>query len=102
MARSCSRDSKLSEYVRAEARDRSSRGTEKNRNVVMPHASPRVGANVEDILNKGRGCMYSVLKDCNGVTNESTCLVDVWCCGELLQLTEADGMLGTILGFGLG
>lgn len=42
----------LSEYERAEAQDRSSRGTEKNRKVVMPHASPRAGANVTAILNE--------------------------------------------------
>jgi len=51
--------------------------------------------------------MYGVPKDGNGVTNESTCPVDVWCCGELMQLTEADGMLGTediesVLGFVFG
>ena len=54
MARSCSRESTLSEYVRAEVQDElRSRGTEKNRKVVMPHASPRVGANVTAMLNEG-------------------------------------------------
>jgi hypothetical protein len=32
-----------------------SRGREKNRDVVKPFASPRVGANVEAILNEWRG-----------------------------------------------
>jgi hypothetical protein len=52
---SCSCESTLSEYVRAEAQDRMSRGREKNRDVVKPFASPRVGANVEAILNEWRG-----------------------------------------------
>lgn len=51
---SCSCESTLTEYVRAEAQDRMSRGREKNSDVVKPFASPRVGANVEAILNEWR------------------------------------------------
>jgi len=53
--------------------------------------------------------MYSTLRDSNGAISEGTCAcrVDVWFCGELMQLTKADGMLGTgvmqsILGFVFG
>ena len=55
VARSSRRESKLSEYVRAEAQDRSSRGKEKDRKVVKLRASPRGGANVKAILNEGMG-----------------------------------------------
>lgn len=93
----------LSEYERAEAQDRSSRGTEKNRKVVMPHASPRVGANVPAILNEWVEVCYSVLGDSNEAISESTCLVDVWFCGEPMQLTKADGMLGmSVMNLALG
>lgn len=60
VARSCRRESRLSEYVRAEAQDRLSRGTEKNRKVVMPHASPRVDANVTAKLKEGMGIYTAV------------------------------------------
>ena len=50
----------LSEYERAEAQDRSSRGTEKNRKVVMPHASPRVDANVTANRKEGVGICTAV------------------------------------------
>jgi hypothetical protein len=59
----------------------------------MPHASPRVGANVTAIEREDE-FMYNVLEDCNEAISESTCLVDVWVCGEPMQLTKADGMLG--------
>ena len=51
----CSRESKASEYVRAEAQDGLCRGREKDRNVVKLYASPRVGANVEPILKERVG-----------------------------------------------
>jgi hypothetical protein len=63
VARSCSRERTLSEYVRAEAQDGSrSRGTEKNRKVVMPHASPRVGANVTAMLKEGM-CVCTAVRE---------------------------------------
>lgn len=107
MARSCRRESRLSEYERAEAQDRSSRGTEKNRKVVMPHASPRVGANVTAILNEGIGICTAL----QAITIEQLVRAHVlsmfWFCGEPMQLTKADGMLGTgvienVLGFVFG
>lgn len=54
-AMSCKCERTLSEYVRVETRDRASRGTEKNRKVVKPTASPRVDANVEAILKERAG-----------------------------------------------
>lgn len=45
----------LSEYARVETQDRTSRGTEKDRKVVKPTASPRVDANVEAILKERVG-----------------------------------------------
>jgi hypothetical protein len=39
-----------------------SRGREKNRDVVKPFASPRVGANVEAILNEWRGVYVQKFK----------------------------------------
>lgn len=47
----CSRERRLSEYARAGAREELLRGIEKIRKVVRPSASPRVGANLEAILN---------------------------------------------------
>jgi hypothetical protein len=47
--------------------------------------------------------MYSVSGDSNEATSESTCLVDVWFCGEPMQLTKADGMLGmSVMNLALG
>jgi hypothetical protein len=47
--------------------------------------------------------MYSVLGDSNEAISESTCLVDVWFCGEPMQLTKADGMLGmSVMSLALG
>ena len=51
IARACSRERRLSEYARAGAREELLRGIEKIRKVVKPSASPRVGANLEAILN---------------------------------------------------
>jgi hypothetical protein len=51
IATACSRERRLSEYVRAGAREELLRGIEKIRKVVKPSASPRVGANLEAILN---------------------------------------------------
>jgi hypothetical protein len=51
IARTCSRERRLSEYARVGAREELPRGIEKIRKVVMPSASPRVGANLEAILN---------------------------------------------------
>ena len=49
-ARACSRERRLSAYVRAGAREELCRGLEKIRKVVRPSASPRVGANLEAIV----------------------------------------------------
>jgi hypothetical protein len=49
-ARACSRERRLSAYVRAGAREELCRGIEKIRKVVRPFASPRVGANLEAIV----------------------------------------------------
>jgi hypothetical protein len=51
IARACSRERRLSEYARVGAREELVRGIEKIRKVVMPSASPRVGANLGAILN---------------------------------------------------
>lgn len=62
VTRCCSRESKLSEYVRAEAQDELCRGREKDRNVVKLYASLRVGANVKPILKEREGVYLQRVK----------------------------------------